>query len=82
MESNKSQEKIFLLKLFIKTLKVSQVKQNQLSNVELAWESNDHFFNGTLQWGLVQTTHRLAYLCCQCGASFGMKLARREVEQQ
>ena len=23
----------------------------------------------------VLTTHRLAYLCCQCGASLGMKLA-------
>ena len=29
----------------------------------------------------VVTTHRLAYLCCQCGATFGMILARREVEQ-
>ena len=24
---------------------------------------------------IVLTTHRLAYLCCQCDASFGMKLA-------
>ena len=29
----------------------------------------------------VLTTHRLAYLCCQCGASLDMKLAGREVEQ-
>ena len=29
----------------------------------------------------VLTTHRLAYLCCQCDASLDEKLARREVEQ-
>ena len=30
---------------------------------------------------IVLTTHRLAYLCRQCGASLDIKLARREVEQ-
>ena len=30
---------------------------------------------GTIEFEIVLTTHRLAYLCCQCDASLDMKLA-------